>query len=88
MEDPIVSYWQHVLERIDKPSARRLLGDVDIRQPLGVRQQSGAKKGPQPPLFEFFKRIKRDHPFCVLLVRVRTRPLPVAAPCTPDRARG
>ncbi len=81
-----MSYWQNVVERIDKPSARRLLGDVDIRQPLGVRQQNGAKKGPQPPLFDFFKRIKRDHPFCVLLVRVRSSPLPLIAPHSFHRA--
>ena len=66
------SYWQSVLERIDKPSARRLLSDIDIRQPLGVRQQAGSRKGPQPPLFDFFKRIKKLHPYCVLLVRVRS----------------
>ena len=66
----MVSHWQTALERVDKPSARRLLSDIDIRQPLGVRQQVGARKGPQPPLFEFFKRMKKQHPFCVLLVRV------------------
>ena len=69
-----MTYWQSVMDRIDKPSACRLLKDIDIRQPLGVRQLAGGRKGPQPPLFEFFKRLKKEHPLCVLLVRVCSRP--------------
>ena len=78
MDESIATYWRDVLERVDKPSAKRLLIDLDLSHPLGVRRASPAKKSSSPPMYEFFLETKGKHPFAVLLVRVRQ------APCWPN----
>lgn len=59
-----------MLDRVDKPNARRLLSDLDISQPLGVRRVVPTRKSSAPPMYEFFLETKARHPLAVLLVRV------------------
>lgn len=70
--ETVQTYWRSVLDRVDKPNARRLLSDLDISQPLGVRQVVPARKSSAPPMYEFFLETKARHPLAVLLVRVIT----------------
>ena len=71
MPEDVQSYWRSVLERVDKPNARRLLSDLDLTTPLGIRQASQTKRQSQPPMYDFFLQTKIEHPYAVLLVRVR-----------------
>jgi len=66
-------FWRQVLERVDRPSAKKLADGLDLSQPLGYAVGSKDGKGGSA-LVRFMVSVKRTHPTKVLLVRVRARP--------------
>jgi predicted GIY-YIG superfamily endonuclease len=77
------TYWDEVLQSVDKPSAKRLLQFVDTSVPLGLvgygsgsrsrgsaRNGKGAALPPRPPSYSFFYETKLQHPDKVILCRV------------------
>lgn len=76
--EQVASYWRSVLDRVDKPNARRLLSDLDVSHPLGVQRD---KKSSSPPMYEFYLETKNLHPYAVLLVRVSLAGLRSALRC-------
>jgi DNA mismatch repair ATPase MutS len=72
VEDSVKEYWDDVLESVDRPSARKLLGFVDTSAPLGLPHlfDSSKLKSSRPPAFSFFYETKLQHPDKVVLVRV------------------
>ena len=68
------SYWQQCLEGVDKPAARKLIENLDMTNPLGIKHSLGLRRGARyskAPLYSFFLEVKQQHPTKVLLVRVR-----------------
>ena len=63
-------YWEKVLEGVDRPSALKLLPQLDLGHPLGFTAQGEKAKG-SSMLVPFMIKTKRAHPTKVLLVRVR-----------------
>ena len=72
VEESVKEYWDDVLESVDRPSAKKLLGYVDTSAPLGLPHlfDSSKLKGSRPPAFSFFYETKLQHPDKVVLVRV------------------
>ena len=98
MPESVQTYWQTLLERVDKPSARKLLAEVDTSHPLGWRQPpkqgpAASKRIAAPPMTEFFLKMKTEYPYYLALVRVRLvgpRPAPhppAAQRCNAPQAR-
>jgi hypothetical protein len=65
-------FWRQVLERVDRPTAKKLADGLDLSQPLGYAVGSKDGKGGSA-LVRFMVSVKRTHPTKVLLVRVRAR---------------
>lgn len=67
-------YWQQLLEAVDKPAAKKLIKNLDMTNPLGIKHSLSQRKGAKyskAPLYPFFLETKKRHPTKVLLVRVR-----------------
>lgn len=65
-------YWESVLEGVDKPLAREMMAQLDLRYWLGIPQKTKIGQSKKAPLMPFFLSVKKEHPTKVLLVRVRT----------------
>ncbi|KAL0046056.1 hypothetical protein WJX82_001167 [Trebouxia sp. C0006] len=66
-------YWQQLLEAVDKPAAKKLIKNLDMSNPLGIKHSLGQRRGAKyskAPLYPFFLDTKKKHPTKVLLVRV------------------
>ena len=66
-------YWQLLLDAVDKPAAKKLIPQLDMTNPLGIKHSLGQKRGAKyskAPLYPFFLETKQKHPTKVLLVRV------------------
>ena len=63
-------YWEQVLKRVDRPSALKLIPQLDLGHPLGFTAAGEKAKG-SSTLVPFMIETKRAHPTKVLLVRVR-----------------
>ena len=66
-------YWQQLLEAVDKPAAKKLVKNLDMTNPLGIKHSLGQRRGAKyskAPLYPFFLETKQKHPTKVLLVRV------------------
>lgn len=66
----VQEYWKQVLERVDRPSALKLVPQLDLSHPLGFNAFGEKAKG-SSMLVPFMIETKRAHPTKVLLVRVR-----------------
>jgi hypothetical protein len=72
----IKSYWDRILERIDKPTAKQLLPHLDTRHPFAISpippSSSATTALPQrrPPLFSYFCEIKQKYPTSIILIRI------------------
>ena len=67
------AYWQQCLEGVDKPAAKKLIENLDMTNPLGIKHSLGQRRGARyskAPLYSFFLEVKQQHPTKVLLVRV------------------
>ncbi len=73
------SFWEQLLKGIHKPNAKRLIDQLDLSNPMGVRVLPGRRTG-KAPLYPYFLKVKHDHPRKIVLVRV-SQPLirPMAA---------
>lgn len=77
MSQETYEYWQQCLEGIDKPAAKKLIRNLDMTNPLGIKHSLGQRRGAKyskAPLYPFFLSVKKDHPTKVLLVRVSLLP--------------
>ena len=77
-------YWERILETVDRPSALKLIPQLDLSHPLGFNALGEKAKG-SSMLVPFMIETKRAHPTKVLLVRVRAcmlrRPACAGKPC-------
>ena len=65
-------YWEGVLGRLTKPTAKALADMLDLSQPLGLpKPPPGTPRRKSPPMLAKFKEFKAQHPTKALLVRVR-----------------
>lgn len=64
------AHWETVLSGVDRPSAREMMAQLDLRHLLGLASGSTYGRGRKAPLLPFFTSVKREHPTKVLLVRV------------------
>ncbi|CAL8466240.1 g5776 [Coccomyxa elongata] len=64
------AHWESVLSGVDRPSAREMMAQLDLRHLLGLASGSTYGRGRKAPLLPFFTSVKREHPTKVLLVRV------------------
>ncbi|BDA51431.1 probable DNA mismatch repair protein MutS at C-terminar half [Coccomyxa sp. Obi] len=64
------AHWEGVLSGVDRPSAREMMAQLDLRHLLGLASQSTYGRGKKAPLLPFFTSVKNEHPTKVLLVRV------------------
>jgi len=65
-------YWEGVLERVTKPTAKALIGMLDLTEPLGLpRPPADAPRRKPPALLAKFREFKAQHPTKALLIRVR-----------------
>lgn len=65
-----------VLEGVDRPVARAMMANLDLRHSLGIPGSGARGRKGKAPLLPFYEGIKHEHPTKVLLVRVG--PLPRA----------
>lgn len=65
------AHWEGVLSGVERPAAREMMAQLDLRHLLGLGQGTTYGRGRKAPLLPFFTSVKREHPTKVLLVRVR-----------------
>lgn len=63
-------YWRKVLEGVDRPVARSMMANLDLRHLLGIPTACTRGRGRKAPLLPFYEKHKALHPTKVLLVRV------------------
>ncbi|KAJ8909195.1 hypothetical protein NDN08_005887 [Rhodosorus marinus] len=63
------SFWRRALKRSTRPSAKEMVERVDLTDALGVSAQL-LQKNKRPPLLEYFRSRKSEHPTKVILVRI------------------
>ena len=71
LEQEAQEYWQRVLDGVDRPMARTMMANLDLRHTLGIPASSARGRKGKAPLLPFYEGIKHEHPTKVLLVRVR-----------------
>ncbi|EIE20036.1 hypothetical protein COCSUDRAFT_58259 [Coccomyxa subellipsoidea C-169] len=64
------AHWEGVLGGVDRPAAREMMAQLDLRHLLGLAGGTTYGRGRKAPLLPFFTSVKREHPTKVLLVRV------------------
>ena len=67
-------YWRKVLEGVDRPVAKMMMANLDLRHLMGILVSATRGRGRKAPLLPFYEDIKEQHPTKVLLVRVRAMP--------------
>ena len=65
------AHWEGVLGGVDRPAAREMMAQLDLRHLLGLVGGTTYGRGRKAPLLPLFTSVKREHPTKVLLVRVR-----------------
>ena len=63
-----------MLEGVDRPVARSMMANLDLRHLLGIPGSCMRGRGRKAPLLPFYEKHKALHPTKVLLVRVRLSP--------------
>lgn len=74
-------YWRKVLEGVDRPVAKVMMANLDLRHLMGIPASATRGRGRKAPLLPFYEDIKAQHPTKVLLVRVRAMPLRLPQDC-------
>ncbi|KAK9832926.1 hypothetical protein WJX74_001881 [Apatococcus lobatus] len=63
------AFWEQLLTQVQKPNAKKLLDQLDLSNPMGVRVLPGRRTG-KAPLYPYFLKVKHEHPRKIVLVRV------------------
>ena len=67
-------FWRRVLEGVDRPVARAMMANLDLRHCMGIPGSSTRGRKGKAPLLPFYEGVKQQHPTKVLLVRVGACP--------------
>ncbi len=59
-----------MLEGVDRPVARVMMANLDLRHCMGIPGSSTRGRKGKAPLLPFYESIKHEHPTKVVLVRV------------------
>ena len=76
-------FWRRVLEGVDRPVARAMMANLDLRHCMGIPGSSTRGRKGKAPLLPFYEGVKQEHPTKVLLVRVCPLPSLILHPCRP-----
>ena len=63
------AFWEQLLKGVHKPNAKRLIDQLDLSNPMGVKVLPGRRSG-KAPLYPYFLKVKHAHPRKIVLVRV------------------
>lgn len=62
-------FWKQLLAGVQKTNAKKLLDQLDLGNPMGVKVLPGRKTG-KAPLYPYYLTVKHTHPRKIVLVRV------------------